>query len=233
VQYSPLLVFHAACGITGIFSGAAALTFRKGSPRHALAGKIFVAAMLSMAVSAVALAIQRNQPNNISGGILTFYLITTAWLTARRKDGETSKLDWIALVIPLLAGLGGWIVGYQALHSPSGTKYGVPAGMHLFMGTVMLLAAAGDIRMLLAGGLYGAQRVVRHLWRMCFGLFIATGSFFVGGQAVKAFPSVFHDSPLLLIPALAPLAFLVFWFAKIRLSKSYRKKPLPTVANAT
>jgi len=33
----------------------------------------------------------------------------------------------------------------------------------------MLLAAAGDIRMLVRGGVFGAKRIVRHLWRMCFG----------------------------------------------------------------
>jgi hypothetical protein len=34
--------------------------------------------------------------------------------------------------------------------------------------------------MLLRGGVVGTQRVARHLWRMCFGLFIAAGSFFLG-----------------------------------------------------
>jgi hypothetical protein len=34
------------------------MSFRKGSPRHVLAGKIFVASMLTMAVGAVYLAIR-------------------------------------------------------------------------------------------------------------------------------------------------------------------------------
>ncbi|HXN94907.1 MAG TPA: hypothetical protein VN879_10400 [Candidatus Acidoferrales bacterium] len=72
------------------------MSFRKGSPRHVLAGKVFVASMLTMAVLAVYLAIVRHQPNNIGGGIFTFYLIGTAWLTARRRDGETNRFDWVA-----------------------------------------------------------------------------------------------------------------------------------------
>jgi len=48
-----------------------------------------------MGAFAAYLAIVRNQPNNIGGGILTVYLVGTAWLTARRKDGETSRLDWV------------------------------------------------------------------------------------------------------------------------------------------
>ena len=35
----------------------------------------------------------KHQPNNSGGGILTLYLIGTAWLTARRRDGETSRFD--------------------------------------------------------------------------------------------------------------------------------------------
>jgi hypothetical protein len=52
--------------------------------------------------------------------------------------------------------------------------------MTFFMGSVMLLAGAGDVRMLVRGGVFGAKRIARHLWRMCFGLFIAAGSFFLG-----------------------------------------------------
>src|ERR1700692_1358616 len=109
--FSPLLPVHIGGGILGILSGTAAMSFRKGSPRHALAGKVFVASMLTMAVVAVYLAIVRHQPNNIGGGILTFYLIGTAWLTARRRDGETNRFDWVVLLIPLALGTFTWMNG--------------------------------------------------------------------------------------------------------------------------
>jgi hypothetical protein len=219
MPFSPLLPVHIAGGIVGILSGTAAMSFRKGSPRHALAGKVFVAAMLTMAAANVYLAVIKDQPNNIGGGILAFYLIGTAWLTARRKDGETSKYDWAAILLPLAIGIGGWINGLDALHSPTGSKYGVPAGMHLFMGSVCLFAAAGDVRMLLRGGVLGAKRVVRHLWRMCFGLFIATGSFFLGQQQV--FPRWLRGSPALFVPALLPLVLLIFWVFRVWFSGTY------------
>src|SRR5437899_5322545 len=96
-----LLPLHVSAGIAGILSGTAAMSFRKGSPRHALAGKVFVVAMLTMAASAVYLAVMKHQMNNVGGGVLTFYLVGTAWLTARRRDGETSRFDWAAPLIPL------------------------------------------------------------------------------------------------------------------------------------
>jgi hypothetical protein len=232
MSYSPLLLVHICAGTLGLVSGTAAVCFRKGSPRHALAGKIFVASMLTMAVAAVYLAAVRHQPNNIGGGILTFYLIGTAWLTARRKDRETSRLDWVWLLIPMVNGVLGWKNGLDAIRSGTGEKYGVPAGMHLFMGSVCLLAAAGDVRMLVGDGVFGAKRIARHLWRMCFGLFIAAGSFFLGpsNRPLRLLSKVglgghlslaFFSTGLYLVLTVLPLILLVFWIIRIRFKNAY------------
>ena len=74
--------------------------------------------------------------------------------------------------------------GLEPAHSQTGLKYGAPAGLYVIFGSLALLAAAGGVRMLLRGGVFGTQRLVRHLWRMCFALFFATGSFFLGEQQV-------------------------------------------------
>ena len=50
LPYSPILIGHICAGTLGLLSGTAAMSFRKGSPRHVLAGRIFVASMLIMAV---------------------------------------------------------------------------------------------------------------------------------------------------------------------------------------
>ena len=233
MSYSPILAVHVLAGSLGLASGTAAMCFRKGSRRHALAGKIFVVCMLTMAVGAVYLAIVRHQPNNIGGGILTFYLIGTAWLTARRRDGETSPLDWIVLLIPLVLGILTWMNGFSVARSGASSQNGVPVGMFFFMGSVMLLAAAGDVRMLLRGGVRGEKRVARHLWRMCFGLFIAAGSFFMGpsnrplrllsevglGQYM---PRVLFSMTLYLILSVLPLFLLIFWLIRVRFISPYK-----------
>ena len=219
-----LLPLHVSAGIVGILSGAAAMSFRKGSSRHALAGKVFVIAMLTLGASAVYLALMKHQLGNVLGGTFTFYLVTTAWATARRGDGETSIFDWVALLIPLALGISLWISGLELVHGHKWSKDGVPTGMLFFMGSVMLLAAAGDIRMLVRGGVFGTKRIVRHLWRMCFGFFIATGSFFLGQQQV--FPAWLRGSSLLFIPALLPLVLLIFWLFRVRLTNAYQGKSM-------
>ncbi len=228
---SPLLPVHISAGVVGILSGSAAMSFRKGSPRHALAGKVFVIAMMTMSSSAVYLALTKHQMGNVLGGTFAFYLVTTAWLTARRGDGETSLFDWGALLIPLLVGIGLWISGLQVVYVHARSTDGIPVGMHFFMGSVMLLAAAGDIRMLVRGGVFRAKRIVRHLWRMCFGLFVATGSFFLGQQQV--FPAWLRKTNVLFVPALLPLVLLIFWLFRVWFTSTYRKKPLVAQSEAS
>jgi uncharacterized membrane protein len=240
--YSPILLVHICAGTVGLLSGTAAISFRKGSPRHVLAGKVFVASMLTMAVVAVYLAIVKHQPNNIGGGILTFYLIGTAWLTARRRDGETSRFDWVALLIPLALGILLWMNGLKVVRSGASSQGGVPVGMTFFMGSVCLLAAAGDVRMLLSRGVFGARRIARHLWRMCYGLFIAAGSFFLGpsnrplrllsavgiGQHLS---SALFSTTLYLILSILPLILLIFWLVRVRFTNASKKYLMPGGGN--
>ena len=237
MPYSPMLVAHICAGTAGLLSGTAALSFRKGSPRHVLAGKVFVASMLTMAAGAVYLAVVKHQPNNVGGGIFTFYLILTAWLTAHRRHRETSRLDWVVPLIPLTLGILAWNSGIKALRSHEDLPGGVPVGMHLFMASVMLLATAGDVRMLLHGGIVGTQRVVRHLWRMCFGLFIAAGSFFLGPsnrplrllstlKLSQHLPSALFSTNLYLVLTVLPLALLIFWWVRVRFTNAFPGKSM-------
>lgn len=234
MNLSPVLFMHICGGTLGLFSGAAALAFRKGSARHILAGKVFVASMLVMAAGAAYLGIVKHQPNNVGGGIFTFYLILTAWLTARHADGETSKLDWVALLIPLTLGIVTWINGVGVVRSGASSLAGVPVGMVFFMGSVELLAATGDVRMLLRGGVYGTKRLARHLWRMCFGLFTASGSFFLGPSnrplrllsAVgigQHLPRALFSMGVYLVLTILPLVLLIFWLIRVRFSNVYKK----------
>jgi hypothetical protein len=238
MPYLPILFLHVCAGTVGLLSGTAAMFFRKGSPRHIQAGKVFVVAMLIMAVGAVYLGIVKNQPSNIGGGIITFYLIGTGWLTARRREGETSRLDWVALLIPLSVGILTWVNGIGVLRSGATSQNGVPVGMSFFMGSICLLAAAGDVRMLVRGGVFGVGRIARHLWRMCFGLFIAAGSFFMGPSnrpwrllsAVgigQHLPSALFSTTLYLVLSVLPLVLLIFWLVRIRFTNGFKGKPMP------
>jgi hypothetical protein len=219
----PLLVFHISAGGLAMFAGAAAVSFRKGSRWHGRAGNLFVAAMLCMAAAASCLAYMKHQPNNVFGGILTIYMVTTASATARRGDGETGILDWLGCLFALIIGVLSVIHGFQKATGRVPFDES-PGFMDIFMGSVILLAGIGDLRMLVRG-ISDKRRIARHLWRMCFGWFIATGSFFLGQQQV--FPALLRGSPVLLVPAVLPLALLIFWLIRVRFTNAYKKMSMP------
>jgi hypothetical protein len=230
--FSTILIIHICAGTVGLLSGTAATCFKKGSPRHAVAGRIFVASMLTMALGAVYLGVVRHQTGNVGGGIFTFYLIGTAWLSARRSGVGTNRLDWILLLIPLTLGTLTWINAVKLVRSGASSQDGAPVGMIFFLGSVMLLAAAGDIRMLKHGGVSGTKRIVRHLWRMCFGLFIAAGSFFMGPSnrplrllsnvgLGKHLPPALFSMTLYMVLTVLPLFLLIFWVFRVWITKMY------------
>jgi hypothetical protein len=227
---SPLLVLHIVAGTLGMLSGFVAVFLRKGSRRHGLAGNVFVITMLCLSSTGVFLAIMKSQPANILGGTLTFYLVATAWMTARRKDGAPGIFDWGALLIALAVPVCQLILGLEAALSPTGMKYDYPPWPYFIFGAVALLAAIGDIRMLVRGGISGAQRIARHLWRMCFALFIAAASIFLARQQV--FPAVLQKTGVLIFLSFLPLLLMIFWLFRVLLTKAYKKATTLPAAGA-
>jgi hypothetical protein len=218
----PILIIHICGGVVGVLSGFAAMSFRKGTRRHRVAGNLFFVAMLVMGSSAAYLG-------NVIGGLLSCYLVATAWLTARRREGEMNIFDWAAFLFALTVGVLIMIQGVRLATGAVAPKPGVPVGMIFLLGSVALLAAAGDLRMLVRGGVFGRQRIVRHLWRMCFSFFIATGSFFLGQQ--QAFPKAWRGAAVWFVPALLPLAAMIFWLIRVRFTKAYKSKSLSSRGN--
>ena len=230
MTYSPLLLFHICAGTTGLLSGTVSMSFRKGSRGHRLAGNVFFVSMLCMASAGIILALMKSQMSNVFGGSLTFYLVATAWATAKRREGVTALFDWIALLVALVVGATITTFGVEAAHSTSGSKDGVPAPMYFVLASVAILAAVGDIRMLARGGVFGVQRIVRHLWRMCFALFIATGSIFLARPQI--FPEILRRTGIIVIAGFLPLPLMIFWLLRVRFSGTYRRIKGPAASAA-
>jgi len=89
------------------------MTLRKGSRGHELAGEVFVVSMLAMSGAGTILALMKDQVSNICGGVMTLYMVTTAWLTARRHTGRPGSLDWAAMLFA--ATVGRWFYCWSAV----------------------------------------------------------------------------------------------------------------------
>lgn len=143
MSLSPLLLLHIASGTSGMLSGFVAMAFRKGSRQHGLAGDVFVTSMLILSATWVLLAAMKFQPGNILGGTLTFYLVATAWMSAKRAEAGTSIFDWVALLAALAVTASQITFGLEAAFSPTGLKYGYPPGPYFFLGSSACLRSRG------------------------------------------------------------------------------------------
>src|SRR5580700_2440206 len=219
---SPLLFLHIIAGTLGMLSGFVAVFLRKGSRQHGLAGNVFVISMLCLSASGVYLATVKHQPGNILGGALTFYMVATAWMTARRRDGAPGIFDWGALLVVLGVTAVELTFGFEAAMSPTGMKYDYPPWPYFIFGSVAALAFVGDVRMLVRGGIAGTQRLARHLWRMCFALFIAAASIFLARP--QLFPAVLQRTGVLVFLSVLPLLLLILWLFRVHFAKAYKAR---------
>jgi uncharacterized membrane protein len=224
-----LIPLHIIAGAVALLSGGVALFALKGGKLHRKSGIIFVSAMLVMsAIGGVTATMKHYRLNgqllnpqwsSVIAGALTFYLVLTGFLTVRRRAEGSHWINASAMFIALTVAAFSFKFGLQALNSPGGKLDGQPGVLGFLFGTVALLAAIGDIRLLLAGGIQGSHRIARHLWRMCFAMWIATSSFFLG-QA-RLFPKPLRVMPLLAAPVLLVLLLMFYWLVRVSFSKRY------------
>lgn len=205
-----LLGIHILFSSLALFSGAAALTWRKGGRGHRNSGKVFVVSMLVMGISSAWLAAGAGIWMDVLSGLLVCYLVTTSWLTMRPR----AKFYAIGLMLLAAVLVAGYLwVEWVALHTDE-RRVGVPRGAGLFFAIIIGLALVSDCRLLLGRALTIRQRLVRHLWRMCFALFMATVSFFLA--RAHLFPEAIQQSGVLTLLGLAPVLCMVFWLIWIR-----------------
>jgi hypothetical protein len=203
---------HITGGVVALLAGLAAVVSPKGGPVHARAGTFFALSMLILGVTAGVLPRLAGERDSGVGGLVVCYFVLTSWMTARRRDGTTGRFEIAACALVLGAGA---LMGWGAATVPDLTPVG--PGPVYALAAISLFAGLLDLKVILRRRMSPAQRLSRHLWRMCFAFFIATGSFFLGQQQV--FPKDLQGSPVLLVLAFAPFAAMAFWLVRVRFSK--------------
>jgi uncharacterized membrane protein len=205
-----MLRIHIVAGALALILGAVALLARKGARLHRRSGQLFVCAMVVMGITAAVLG-------NIGGGLMSAYFVVTAVTTVRPATALTRWVNVSALVVAAVLALGSMDKGFKAFASPGGMLNGVPFFMLFFIGTVMTIAAIGDVRVMWSGVLRGGPRLARHLWRMCFALFIAAGSFFsIQARVAKLLPEPFTTPAMRVLPIALVFIAMFYWLWRVR-----------------
>ena len=209
------LAVHFAAGLVAIVTGTIALAVAKGGRLHKQSGLVFTWAMVGLGLTAAGIGTYENRPGQVFGGLLAAYLVFSAMTTVKPLPGIGQRFNVALMVLAFAYGVASLYGGVHEWLDPTVQVIGRPRVVPpMVVGTVMLLAAIGDLRAIRSGGLRGSRRLARHLWRMCFGLFVATGSFFLG--QMKFIPEPVRIVPLLLVLAFAPILFLFYWMWRVR-----------------
>lgn len=218
-----LLPIHIAAGGAAIVLGAVALTVKKGGTIHRRSGLLFVYAMLVMGFTASILGALRHGPTdgNVMAGLMTAYFVGTALTTVRPVSPWTRRINAVALAVVVVLGVGAIVGGFDAVNKPGRGPGGVPfrtTGVaSLVFGTLMILAAIGDIRIMRSGMPRGGPRLARHLWRMCVALFIAAGSFFsIRERVAMVLPEPFTTGWMRALPILLLFGAMFYWLWRVR-----------------
>jgi uncharacterized membrane protein len=217
-----LLPIHIAAGALAIIFGFTALFVKKGGTIHRRGGMLFVYAMVVMGITASMLEfLQGAGVTNLVAALLSIYFVGTALTTVRPPSRWTRVINVAALTVAVGLALAAILGGIKNVSNPGLSPGGVPfrtiGVMSFVLATALTLAAAGDVRIMRSGPPRGGARLARHLWRMCFALFIAAGSFFsIRERVAKILPEPFTTGPMRLLPIVVLFGMMFYWLWRVR-----------------
>lgn len=224
-----VLPIHIAAGGLALVLGAVALSVKKGGTIHRRSGLLFVYAMLVMGITASILEFLRGGATNLVAALMSAYFVGTALTTVRPASRWTRVINVAALTVAVGLAFVTLVGGVKGANNPGLSPGGVPfrtiGVMSLILATVLILAAAGDVRILRSGMPRGRPRLARHLWRMCFALLIAAATFFsIRERVAKILPEPFTSGPMRALPIFLIFGAMFFWLWRLR-----RRSALPVV----
>ncbi len=200
-----MLTFHIIAGTILFLSGIVALSFRKGAKLHKISGNIFYIALLLMASSAAVIA---DDPTIAFSSI---YFASTAWVVVLRAENKSGIFEIIAFIaIAVICG--------RYFYFAFTSEPGFMTTMFYIFGTVALIAALFDLKMIINGGVSGKHRIVRHLWRMCYAMLGAVMSFVANASKYWS-DYIAEDLPLYIM-----IVVMFYWLFKVLFTSWFDKQ---------
>ena len=163
-----LLILHIAAGSIALLSAVLALVTAKGGANHVKTGQVYALGMTVIFLTAVPLAMLGTNIFLLLIAVFSFYLVFAGWRFARNRRGRPQPVDWAAVVILGLTGLGMW--GYGAV---LGMQEDAQWVTMVIFGAIAVALALADThfhhRLAQGQSRAGKQRIQRHLTNMLAG----------------------------------------------------------------
>jgi hypothetical protein len=155
---------------------------------------------------------------NIPTALLAFYLVITGMTSVGSPAGWSRRFDVAAMMFGFATALVCAVFIVVAIRQ-GGAAAGMVYPLVVF-GGVAFAAAIGDRRVIRGGALKGGPRLMRHLWRMCFALFVSSIAFYL---APDRLPETLQIPALRAAGVLLPLTAIAYWKWKLRWRRPVRE----------
>ena len=103
-----LLVIHILAGTIALLCAALAVSSEKGKKFHVLSGRTYFWCMVVIFLTAIPMSIININIFLFLIGIFSFYLAFAGMRFAKNRKGMATTIDWIAVSLMILSGLGMW-----------------------------------------------------------------------------------------------------------------------------
>ena len=159
-----LLPIHILVGTIALLGAALAVSSEKGKRIHVLSGRTYFWCMVVIFSTAIPMSIINNNIFLFLIAIFSFYLAFAGMRFARNRKGIATTLDWIAVSLMILSGLGMWMLA-AIYFTNDNSQYIVL----LVFGFLAVFLGYGDYKSYKDKTATGKERIAKHLTNMMGG----------------------------------------------------------------
>ena len=159
-----LLPIHLLAGATALLCAAMAIFSEKGKRIHVLSGRTYFWCMVAIFLTAIPMSIINSNIFLFLIAVFSFYLAFAGMRFARNRKGIATTLDWIAVSLMILSGLGMWILA-TIYFTDDNSQYIVL----LVFGFLAVFLGYDDYKTHKNKKATGKERIAKHLTNMMGG----------------------------------------------------------------
>ena len=159
-----LLSIHVLTGTIALLCAALAVSSEKGKKFHVLSGRTYFWCMVGIFLTAIPMSIINSNTFLFLIAIFSFYLAFAGMRFAKNRKGIATTIDWIAVSLMILSGLGMWALAITYFISDNSQYITL-----LVFGFIALALGYGDYRSHKNKAATGKERIAKHLTNMMAG----------------------------------------------------------------
>ena len=159
-----LLSIHILAGTIALLCAALAVSSEKGKKFHVLSGRTYFWCMAVIFLTAIPMSIINSNTFLFLIAIFSFYLAFAGMRFAKNRKSIATTIDWIAVSLMILSGLGMWALAITYFISDNSQYITL-----LVFGFIALALGYGDYRSHKNKTATGKERIAKHLTNMMAG----------------------------------------------------------------